>query len=141
MILDNENIIQTNADCDDCEKLCYRITVCGSDPVVTYYGQDDFSTYNGRVIQYLVGEDIFCAEVEAYKCKDEEHDLFPYIVQDCFDTCENCFPPEPEPEPEFKLNLRTVKPGYDTPGCPPEYYEKVKSNYKLDNKNKTIIPG
>jgi len=40
-----------------------------------------------------------------------------------FTTCEECLP-SVLPTP-FELHVRKVKPGYDTPGCSPEYTEKV----------------
>jgi hypothetical protein len=131
MILDSTNIIQTNTDCEECDKICYRITVCESDPLETYYTEDDFSAYVGKVIQFIIPETeaVVCAEVATYKCRDEEHTLFPYTVSDCFDTCIECYPPDPEPEPPFELNLRTVRPGYDTPACTPDYWDKVKCKF------------
>ena len=45
------------------------------------------------------------------------------LVTANFATCEECNPP-PLPTP-FELHVRKVKPGYDTPGCSPEYTEKV----------------
>lgn len=45
------------------------------------------------------------------------------LVTANFTTCEECNPPAlPTP---FELHIRKVKPGYDTPGCSPEYTEKV----------------
>ena len=45
-------------------------------------------------------------------------------VTENFATCVDCLPKPPAPLP-VNLIQRRVKPGYDTPGCPPEYTEKV----------------
>lgn len=49
-------------------------------------------------------------------------------VTDTSTACEACLPPVPDPIP-FVLHQRKVKPGYNTPGCSPEYTENILCNY------------
>lgn len=122
------NILETYVSCDECNKLCYRLTDC-TDSELVYYTQEDYSTYVGRVIQYVVDDVTYCATVDTYICRTQTYPLFPHTVLDCFKTCDACYPPPPEPVPPFELNQRTVKPGYDTPACTPAYWDKVKCKF------------
>jgi hypothetical protein len=122
------NILETYVSCDECNKLCYRLTDC-TDSELVYYTEEDYSAYVGRVIQYVVDDVTYCATVDTYICRNETYPLFPHTVLDCFKTCDDCYPPPPEPEPPFELNQRTVKPGYDTPACTPAYWDKVKCKF------------
>ena len=45
-----------------------------------------------------------------------------------FVTCQNCLPPV-IPIPAESLHPRRVKPGYYTPGCDPEYTEKINCSF------------
>tara|TARA_R110002126_G_scaffold147158_1_gene293185 strand:- start:5651 stop:8350 length:2700 start_codon:yes stop_codon:yes gene_type:complete len=45
------------------------------------------------------------------------------VVTDDFIDCEDCLPKALPPA--IIIRNRKVKPGYDTPGCPPEYVEKI----------------
>jgi len=123
-----ENITDTYVSCEECNKVCYRITDC-TDPERVYYTEEDYSAYVGSVIQYSVDDVIYCASVDTYICRTQTYDLFPYTVEDCFKTCEACYPPPPEPAPVFEVKSRTVKPGYDTPACTPAYWDKVKCRF------------
>lgn len=49
-------------------------------------------------------------------------------IIDTFVTCEECLPQPPPPIP-FTLHPRKVKPGYDTPGCDPEYTQKISCTF------------
>ena len=95
-----ENITDTYVSCEECNKVCYRITDC-IDPERVYYTEEDYSAYVGGVIQYTVDDVIYCASVDTYICRTQTYVLFPYTVEDCFKTCEACYPPPPEPAPVF----------------------------------------
>ena len=43
--------------------------------------------------------------------------------------CDACLPPPPPVVQPLLLNTRPVSPGYTTPGCSPEYTEKVNTNF------------
>ena len=43
--------------------------------------------------------------------------------------CDGCLPPPPPVVQPLLLNTRPVSPGYTTPGCSPEYTEKVNTNF------------
>jgi hypothetical protein len=124
------NVVTTYIDCDECIKPCYKLIDCEVEGYPTISTDNvAFEAYVGKVIQWedQLGE-THCATVEKYICKDETWPVEPIIVLDCFDTCEDCLP-KPVPETIFELSSRSVRPGYNTPGCPPEYYEKVKCKF------------
>ena len=136
MIINSGNILDTYTECDDCNAICYRIIDC-TDGELIYYTDLDYSVYVGKVISYVVeGDDetvTFCATVESFTCRDVPEEelppLFPYTIEDCHDTCEDCYPqPEEEPVP-FEPSARTVRPGYDTPACTPQYWDKIKCKF------------
>ena len=59
---------------------------------------------------------------------DPTLELTDVVVTDDFVDCEECLPKDPPPPPIIIRN-RKVKPGYDTPGCPPAYVEKVNCSF------------
>lgn len=128
-LYDASNITATYVDCDECTKSCYKLIDCEELYPTISTDLSQFQVYVGKVIywQDQLGE-THCATVEAYECNDEVIPVEPIIVLDCFDTCEKCLP-QPVPEPIFELSSRSVRPGYDTPGCPPEYHEKVNCKF------------
>lgn len=49
------------------------------------------------------------------------------VITDYFPTCIECLTVKPTTTEEVKK--RTVNPGYDTPGCSPEYYDKISCKF------------
>lgn len=113
--------IVPSTDCPDC-RVCYILENCLDETDILVTGTD-LSAYLGQVIS-----------IES--CKDKT-----YIVT-LAENCDNCTEavtviisydaclPIPVPViPPLQLNTRPVKPGYTTPGCSPEYTEKVNANF------------
>jgi len=112
------------ANCAACLPVCYLLTNC-EDPLETIKTYTDFSDYVGMVIKLLAS----CPD----KC------WIVSIAPDCIDSisvqqsiqffadCVSCLPPVLE----IPINLKTraVKPGFYTPGCPPDYTVKVKCKF------------
>lgn len=59
---------------------------------------------------------------------DPNLELTDITVTADFVDCEDCLP-KPPPPPPIVIRNRKVKPGYDTPGCPPEYFQKVSCSF------------
>jgi len=116
-------ITATYDDCYSCLPKCYILTKC-DDPSYSVTVTTDLSQYVGQVVHlencgttcWLVEETILCED-----CLD-------VVVSESFRDCDTCAPLPPE-LPEIELHPRKVKPGYDTPGCDPEYTEKVNCKY------------
>jgi hypothetical protein len=89
--------------------------------------------YVGKAIQYKQDDKIFCATVSSFVCREVPEEQLPpvfvFAIDDCFDTCEECYPPLPPDPAKFELNQRTVKPGYDTAACTPAYWDKIKCKF------------
>lgn len=103
---------------------CYVLSDCqGIQP--DFYTSTDLSTYlQGPIIQ--VAE--FPGVCWAVALSDQACPGQPAVtVSGIFQTCEACLPtPPPPPTPTpYELRPRKIKPGYDTPGCDPEYTQKV----------------
>lgn len=117
----NIGLISNN--CLSCAKQCYYLTDCTNDENVIQTGQD-MSSYVGTVVKLKDCPDTCWLVTVASNC-DVQSCISEVI--DTFETCIECLPPViPTP---FELHSRRVKPGYYTPGCPPEYTEKVNCNF------------
>jgi len=125
--------------CEECTMICYKLTDC-QDPTRIVITNTDLLSYVGYIVKFVEYPSI-CWRVETSdSCTG--HVIVPIPLAP-FDTCELCLTPVPEepiipeppyvyprplPEPE-PLNYRMIKPGYNTPGCPPEYTEKVNCRF------------
>jgi photosystem II stability/assembly factor-like uncharacterized protein len=119
--------------CEDCKKKCYILRDCERilpDQIVA----NDFSTMVGQVIKI---EECPNTCWEIIECEDCECDCVK-IVTDTYISCEDCLP-KPPPPPPVDLHPRRVKPGYYTPGCSPEYTEKVSCNFGDQMYNEMLI--
>ena len=117
-------------DCTTCAKKCYVLSDCAEkeNPIIT---DTDLSQYVGQVIQ-IKGCVNQCWTVNiSGTCRGSE----PVVVMTSFGTCALCNPPLVCPAPEL-LRQRKVKPGYNTPGCSPEYTEKVNCEFAEQVYNK-----
>lgn len=107
-------------DCTECLGVCYELIDCQGllSPIQT---DTDLSAYVGQVITILTCPDTCWTVFEMDACP-----LNPVAVylKDSFADCVSCLPAAPAPEP-LVIRNRTVKPGYDTKGCSPEYVEKI----------------
>jgi hypothetical protein len=113
-------IMATYPDCITCLPHCYLLRDCeGLKPdIIT---GNNLSQYVGQVIQ-LEGCGNTCWQVIISQTCDNCIPLS--AITNSFQDCATCLPPPPSPPP-LELNPRRIKPGYTTPGCPPEYTEKV----------------
>lgn len=117
------------ADCQDCGGACYLLTNCATQETIVV---DDptLAQFNGEVIEVIVDPNTtLCLLVEEVPCFEAIIVPLPGTIVECYTTCERCLPaPLPPPEP-LNIRNRTVKPGYNTPGCPPEYVDKVNCKF------------
>ena len=121
-------ILETFLDCVECAGECYLLTNC--DTQETLVVQNDLIAYVGKVIQIYVDQDTtLCLFVQTIPCSGQTIVSLPGNIIECFDNCVDCLPPAPEPVPPLVIRDRTVKPGWNTKGCPPEYVEKVSCNF------------
>ena len=84
----------------------YQVAVSDTDYV---FGTISFTRNDGSVINF-----------ETTSCEQ-------FI--DIESACDACLPPPPPVVQPLLLNTRPVSPGYTTPGCSPEYTEKVNTNF------------
>ena len=108
-----------------CPGPCYSLTAndCMGDvrePLIT---DTELAQSVGKVIKIESCPDVCWLVSLSDTCTG----LCSVTVTDSFDTCVECLPPVVEPE--LKLVVRRVEPGYTTPGCSPEYTEKVLCNF------------
>lgn len=111
-------------DCDTCLGVCYELVDCEG-ILETKETDTDLSAYVGQVITIASCPDTCWTVNELEACP-----LVPVQVTlvNNFVDCVSCLP-APEPEPPLVIRNRPVKPGYDTPGCSPEYVEKINCDW------------
>ncbi len=114
--------VQSYVSCAACIGTCYQLTDCVTQAVIIV-NDPTLAQYVGHAIQIDTISGIICMFVQSVLCPDVTVPL-PGTIVDCFDNCQECIP-VPPPTPELNIRNRTVKPGYDTPGCSPEYVDKV----------------
>lgn len=110
-------------DCDECLPTYYTLTNCADDTDIINTSTD-FSQYVGQVVNlsncgdrcYTVTSNTSCI---LYYPTDN-------TVTNSFATCQLCSYVPPVPR---ELKKRSVKPGYDTPTCSPEYYFRISCGY------------
>jgi len=115
-------IIESFDDCLECktQKIpeCYLIVDCEDDQN-TLLIKNNLSAYVGKVIKIQYCDTCWTVLPPIQNCNGS----IDAVIIASFDTCVECLPPPPEPE--SKLIPRRIPPGYTTPGCPPEYTERV----------------
>ena len=115
-------------DCAECAGFCYLLINCETQETIVV--ENDLAQYNGKVIQVFVDQDTtLCFTVQGIPCSGQTTVALPGNIIECFDNCIDCLPEPPAPEPPLVIRDRTVKPGWNTKGCPPEYVEKVSCNF------------
>jgi hypothetical protein len=119
--------IQSFGSCIECSQQYYILEDCNIDnpelPIIT---GTDLSAYVGQVITLASCPDI-CWEVST---TDNTIDSQPVLLDgiENFATCEDCLPTPPQPTPPV-YKYKSVRPGYNTPGCSPEKYEQYMCNF------------
>ena len=119
------NIVEQFTNCEDCLAPCFKIVDCVDDSIV-YSDSASLINYVGQVIKWNDGVDDKCGTVSKYICREDVQPVQPITVINCYSLCNDCLPPPIPPAPVFDLKPRIVKPGYNTPACSPDYYDKVK---------------
>lgn len=116
-------ITKTFSDCVNCAKKCYVLSDCaGEEP--SLITDSDLLQYVGQIVQ-LKDCGNHCWMVNT---SNTCYGSVPVVVSASFATCELCAPPLICPSPEL-LHQRKIYPGYNTPGCSPEYTEKVNCEF------------
>lgn len=125
-------------DCENCVPKCYVLTNCDNpdDVKVIQVGacNPNAEALETGIYQTISSPDYCnntCFKLEPCVCGAEgcegPYETFPdYLIQiNVFSTCRQCnYLPE-----VTDLRPRSVKPGYYTPGCPPEYTEKTSCRF------------
>ena len=107
---------------------CFEVVDC-VDQTITYTNSD-LTSYIGQVISWNDGAEDRCGTVtKKYPCIENPQPVTEIVVLDCFFNCEDCLPQPEPPVPGFELKSRIVKPGYDTPACTPQYFDRVKCRW------------
>lgn len=119
------NIVEEFTKCEDCLAPCFKIVDCVDDSIV-YSDSASLINYVGQIIKWNDGVEDKCGTVFQYICREDVQPVQPITVINCYAFCNDCLPPPVLPAPSFDLKPRIVKPGYNTPACSPEYYDKVK---------------
>ena len=105
--------------CATCLCQYYELVDCAG-TAKTIITNTNLSAYLGQVIQ-IQGCVGVCYQVS---CSNTTAGATPVVLTKSFATCLLCNPPVIPPTPEL-LHQRKVRPGYNTPGCSPEYSDKI----------------
>lgn len=122
--------------CEICAEPCWQVVDCenpeyiictseqaGADPAF-------WNLYTNRILRFEDPVDSSitrCGYVTKGRCIDLDCDFVFIQDLDCFSTCEECYP---QPVPVVtNFTQRSVYPGYDTPACRPDVYDKTKCNW------------
>jgi len=122
--------------CEACQAVCYLLEDC-QNAVPDMILCTDLSAHVGKIIKIAGCGNICWTVSEASSCVGSIK--FEGEVTE-FDTCLECLPPTPVPVP-LELNLRKVKPGYNSPNsCVTlEYLQRVNCNFALQVYNEMLI--
>jgi hypothetical protein len=112
-------------DCTACLSVpCYLLTDCSNPQNTIEVTNPEFAGYINQVVQICSEAGCFCYTItDNGTCLPN---ILLYTSITCFEDCQSCLPP---PIPPVELIKRTVKPGYNTPGCPPAYTEKINCTF------------
>lgn len=109
-------------DCAACLPVCYLLANC-QDPADIRVTNTNLSAYLGQVIK-IDGCPDTCWTVNL---SPDCNGAVPVTVEAPYTDCDTCL--NIQPPPPIELRPRMIKPGYTTPGCPPEYTEKVNCTF------------
>lgn len=110
------------ADCTACLPVCYLLANC-ENPADIKITNTNLSAYLGQVIKIDGCPDTCWTVNLASNCDGAVPVTIEAPYVDC-DTCLNIQPPPP-----VELRPRMIKPGYTTPGCDPEYTERINCTF------------
>lgn len=118
------SVVVTNsfANCAACLPVCYLIANC-QDPGDIKITNTNLSLYLGKVIKIDGCPDTCWIVSLSPDCNG----AVPITLQDSYIDCDACL--NIQPPPPLKLRPRMIKPGYTTPGCSPQYTEKVNCTF------------
>ena len=128
----------TRSGCDDDEcNYCYKLIACQPEvgqngqtyfpSVVVYSNSFDLEDYLYKVFTFSDDIQGICPGKCFYLTKSLVCETTPVVFPSSYslyDSCEECLPKCP-----VELNTRSVKPGFYTPGCPPDYTVKTSCMY------------
>jgi uncharacterized protein (TIGR02145 family) len=114
----SDNAIYAN----DSDEACPPFTGTGWESVFEFFNIENLVTSACTASLPVISIKGFSG---CFKVEETREPVNPIIVKQLekYDSCEDC-PVAPEPEPE-SLPKRKVKPGYSTPACDIEKYEKI----------------
>lgn len=130
------NEVTSVATCNDCKDCgtCYLLTNCTDDTDNLVTGTD-LSQYIDYVITIEGCKDKCYIVTLAQNCDACSQPIViinsfpPIVTSSTTPDCNSCLPPAVPVVQPLLLNTRPVNPGYTTPGCSPEYTEKVNTNF------------
>lgn len=112
----------------------YVLTDCAGVLPTTQSAEAALEFYVDKVIKTIPadpgeGKDETCLLVQKELCTPPypTFNLPEVVITDYFPTCIECLTVKPTTIEEVKK--RTVNPGYNTPGCSPEYYDKISCKF------------
>lgn len=111
-------IVYTYDSCLACNRKYYLLTSC-DDPEYTIITYSDLSGYLNQIVNLLDCDGCFIVS----ETRESTNASIVNVIAS-FDTCELCAPVPPTPDPVV-YPKRKVKPGYSTPTCDPDQYEKI----------------
>lgn len=116
--------INSFSTCETCSQPYYLLEDCNiEDPQVSIITGTDLSAYVGQIIT-IDGCDGICWQVST---TDLTVGAQPIVFVANYATCELCNPPVPVEPVVFPY--KSIRPGYNTPGCSQEKYELYLCNY------------
>ena len=116
------SVVQSYTDCDSCNDGCYELVNCEDNTEVIVVREDlEDYIYQSVQIDSCPGK---CFYVRRGPCVNVS--TLPVLVTTSYTSCNDCLGIVPE---TFELHTRRVKPGFYTPGCPPEYTTKINCKF------------
>lgn len=132
-VFDNLQVLHDFDNCVECNRLCYKLVKCNEPEVFICISSEfqNLQAYVGKVISFIYDGEEICTTVEQHLCRNLQKtcDIGDERIEiiECFDDCETClFIPEPKP---YDFAQRTIYPGYNTPACTPEVWDKTKCKW------------
>lgn len=117
-------VVDSFVTCDECTQPYYILEDCNIlDPQVSLITGTDLSAYVGQIIT-IDGCEGICWQVNT---TDITVGAGPVVVNANYTTCELCNPPVPVVPVVHPY--KSIRPGYNTPGCSPEKYEMYLCNF------------
>lgn len=111
--------------CQTCVTPQYLLEDCNiDDPDPNIITNTDLSAYVGDIVRLLNCPDKcwLVSETDPIPTPQSVH------VTDSFQDCEACAPEPPVPVPPV-YKYKSITPGYDTPGCEPDKFERIVCNF------------